>query len=58
MTAPPTLLPLDDVRLSPILLDPTCIDSVALRKLVEEVRNDSPRAGGGHYDRVHNRHNR
>ena len=58
MTASPTPLPISDIRLSPVLLDPSRIGSVALRRLVEEVRNDSPRSDGGHYDRVHNRHNR
>jgi hypothetical protein len=61
MTASPsTLAPLavNDVRLSALLLDPARIDSVALRRLVDEVRNDSARSGGGNYDRVHNRHNR
>lgn len=49
----------DDVRISAILLDPTRIDSVALRKMVEEVRNDSSRASHtGYYDRIHCRHNR
>ena len=48
-----------DIRLASILLDPSRMDSVALRRLVEEVRNDSPSAGAhGSYDRVHNRHNR
>lgn len=61
MTASAALLgtlPLNDVRLSAVLLDPARIDSVALRRLVGEVRNDSTMQGGGNYDRVHNRHNR
>ena len=44
-----------DVRLSPLLIDPSLIDSVALRRIVEEVRIH-PR--GHPYDRWHNRHNR
>lgn len=33
------------------------VDSVILRRLIEEVRNDVPSPFGG-YDRIYNRHNR
>ncbi len=49
--------PQTDVRLAALLIDPATIDSVALRRIVEEVRNPAP-SGHGAYDRVHNRHNR
>lgn len=46
-----------DVRISALLIDPATISSVALRRLVEEVRNETPRRRDM-YDRIHNRHNR
>ena len=51
------MLDLKDVRLPALLLDPAKIDSVVLRRLVEEVQagSTSPAAC---YDRIHNRHNR
>jgi hypothetical protein len=45
-----------DIRLNALLIDPAAIGSVALRRLVEEVRHEHYRPGA--YDRVHNRHNR
>ena len=33
-------------------------DSAAIRRLIDEIRSDEPALVGGHYDRVHNRHNR
>ena len=57
ITPPDVDSPTRDVRLDALLLDPAKIGSVALRRLVEEVRtNRTPPVG--FYDRVHNRHNR
>lgn len=33
-------------------------DSVAIRRLISEVRDDEPVLVGPRYDRTHNRHNR
>ena len=38
-------------------VDVTLLSSVALARLVDEVRNDEPTAAHS-YDRTHNRHNR
>lgn len=38
-------------------VDVSMLSSVALARLVEEVRNDEPMAAHS-YDRTHNRHNR
>ncbi len=46
---------MSDIRLNGLLIDPASIGSVALRRIVEEVRNP---VSHGAYDRVHNRHNR
>lgn len=50
------MLDLKDVRLPAFLLDPAKIDSVVLRRLVEEVQAGDVAAAC--YDRIHNRHNR
>lgn len=34
------------------------LDSVALQRLIDEVRTGEPAMVGGKYDRTHNRHNR
>lgn len=34
------------------------LDSVVIQRLIAEVRTGEPVLVGGHYDRVHNRHNR
>lgn len=39
------------------IIDVEDIESVALRRIIEEVRNDDPPRHGG-YDRIYNRHNR
>ena len=40
-------------------IDLSTIKSVALRRLIEEVRDDRVKGVGLHaYDRIHNRHNR
>lgn len=39
------------------VIDVEDIDSVALRRIIEEVRTDGPPRIGG-YDRIYNRHNR
>jgi len=38
--------------------EPVDFDSVVLERLIGEVRAGEPVLTGGHYDRVHNRHNR
>ena len=34
------------------------IDSVAIKRMIEEVRSNDPVATAGHYNRTHNKHNR
>ena len=34
------------------------IDSVAVRRMIEEIRSGDPTATAVNYDRTHNRHNR
>ncbi len=45
------------VKSSTLDIDPKSVSSVALARLVEEVRNEEA-ATSQSYDRVHNRHNR
>jgi hypothetical protein len=45
----------DGVTEAPLEVD---LESVALQRLISEVRSGAPVVAGHHYDRVHNRHNR
>lgn len=38
--------------------DVSDFDSVAIRRLIDEVRGDEPALVGGRYDRTYHRHNR
>ena len=46
-----------DTRPESVEVDVSLLSSVALARLVDEVRNDEPTAAHS-YDRTHNRHNR
>ena len=46
-----------ETRPEPVEVDVSLLSSVALARLVDEVRNDEPTAVHS-YDRTHNRHNR
>ena len=48
----------DLVDASPASLDLVLTDSVALRRLIEEVRNDAPLTLITAYNRTYHRHNR
>lgn len=48
----------DLVDASPASLDLVLADSVALRRLIEEVRNDAPLTLSTAYNRTYHRHNR
>ena len=50
----------DEIARAIVNLDADSLSIPVLRRLIEEVRNESDRTVGVHkaYDRVHNRHNR